>query len=1295
MPCSSGRRASWRQPCFNKTTEQQTQNGVSELAESQGRQLSFFLAGAESLMIGCADILMDRGHRVVGVLSASENIGKWAREKGIPLVTRPRDIPDVAERNSFDYLLNITSLAILPGEVLELPRRGAINFHDGPLPKYAGLNTPAWAIMRGEREYGITWHVMTENVDAGDILRQECFSIAGDETSFTLNTKCYEAGLSSFGSLVEDLERESLKPLRQNSDELNVFARDDRPPAACTIKWSSPAEQISALVRALDFGGYRNPLGLPKVLIGGEAILLRSVGIIDGDSSAAPGTVTQFDSDKLRVASSSGEIEILEVSTIEGRKLSISELSKRFGIKQGFRLQDPEPRILKRVEAVSALASQHEPYWVRRLSKLEPAHIPYATRSSDHSEWLAANQEISSTVQSFLNSGLADLNAAELLLASLGVYLARLGGVSVLDVGFSDAALRQAVAGAEWVFSSEVPLRIEFDPTEGFDAAAVRVAEAVSKIRNRMTYARDVVARFPELGASSGETHALSVSVHIGADPSVNSPCAGLQLRWVVASDGSGCRWEYDCGALDEPTVGIMQEQFAALLDAIVADVSRPVEGVSLLSDRQRQQVLVDWNDTAMSCPEEVCVHHAFEQRVAQSPETTALIFKNEKVTYQELNDRANALAGHLRSLGVAPEVLVGVCVTRSIDMVASLLAVHKAGGAYVPIDPSYPRARIAFMLEDSKAPVVITQTAIAGELPDHGATVVCMDAEWKEMSSSDQDEPGKDVTPSNLAYVIYTSGSTGKPKGVMVEHRNVINFFAGMDERVPHDPPGVWLAVTSLSFDISVLELFWTLARGFTIVIDPDEEWDVKGNERAGNRSDQPIDFSLFYFASDEGADGADKYRLLKEGARFADEHDFVAVWTPERHFHAFGGLYPNPSVASAAIAALTNRVQIRAGSCVLPLHNPIRVAEEWSVVDNLSNGRVGIAFASGWQPDDFVLKPENYAEAKRTMVEYIDIVRRLWRGESVMLPGPKGVVEVRTLPRPIQPELPIWITTAGNPETFRLAGELGAGILTHLLGQGMEEVSVKLKIYRTAWKDAGHSGEGHVALMLHTFVADDADFVRAEVRGPLKSYLKSSASLIKKYASSFPTFEKLERSEEQSVDRAFEALSDEDLDALVEHAFGRYYETSGLFGTPEGCGSTIEKLKAIGVDEVACLIDFGVPLELVLEHLDHLDRLRALSAPQHISREDHSIAALIRKHSVTHMQCTPSMAKIMMADTTTRDALRDLRALLVGGEALPGWLAADLSDVVSGEVMNMYGPTETTIWSSTLPFSPLSTPA
>lgn len=353
----------------------------------------------------------------------------------------------------------------------------------------------------------------------------------------------------------------------------------------------------------------------------------------------------------------------------------------------------------------------------------------------------------------------------------------------------------------------------------------------------------------------------------------------------------------------------------------------------------------------------------------------------------------------------------------------------------------------------------------------------------------------------------------------------------------------------------------------------------DAAGEQAAGEQ----IEFSLFYFASDDDEAAKDKYRLLIEGAKFADRHRFSAVWTPERHFHAFGGLYPNPSVTGAAIATITERIQIRAGSIVLPLHNPIRVAEEWSVVDNLSQGRVGLSFASGWHADDFVFAPENFAGRRQVMARHIDTVRRLWRGEAVPFIGGAGnEVQVKILPRPVQRELPVWVTAFGTVETFQMAGEIGANMLTHLLGQSVELVAEKIAIYRKAWRDHGHRGKGHVSLMLHTFVGEDSDRVREIVRIPFCNYLKSSLDLLIGLA----------KGAGLEVDPKH--ITDENADALVTHAFNRYYETCGLFGTPDTCLQMIDKLKAAGIDEIACLIDFGVDIDSVMESLVYLNMVK-----------------------------------------------------------------------------------------------------
>lgn len=343
-------------------------------------------------------------------------------------------------------------------------------------------------------------------------------------------------------------------------------------------------------------------------------------------------------------------------------------------------------------------------------------------------------------------------------------------------------------------------------------------------------------------------------------------------------------------------------------------------------------------------------------------------------------------------------------------------------------------------------------------------------------------------------------------------------------------------------------------------------------------------MDFSLFYFA-DTGSTTENRYRLLLEGAKFADTHGFSAVWTPERHFHQFGGLYPNPAVTGAGLATITERVAIRAGSVVSPLHHPARIAEEWSVVDNLSGGRVGVSFASGWNAVDFALRPENFSQNKKILIDTVETVRKLWRQESVSFTdGSGGQAEIKIYPPPVQAELPIWLTSAGSSETFRKAGELGAGVLTHLLGQDLGDLAKKITIYREAF--AQQSGDpdarGQVALMLHTFLGADRDEVREIVREPFSAYLRSSIGLFARaVAADMPGID---------LDR----LTPADVQYLVARSFDRFFDTGGLFGTVEDGTKIVERLRSIGVDDVACLIDFGVAGSLVLDGLDKLDELR-----------------------------------------------------------------------------------------------------
>jgi natural product biosynthesis luciferase-like monooxygenase protein len=346
-------------------------------------------------------------------------------------------------------------------------------------------------------------------------------------------------------------------------------------------------------------------------------------------------------------------------------------------------------------------------------------------------------------------------------------------------------------------------------------------------------------------------------------------------------------------------------------------------------------------------------------------------------------------------------------------------------------------------------------------------------------------------------------------------------------------------------------------------------------------------IDFGLIFFSSNESSLEQEKYRLVIESARFADQHGFSSVWIPERHFTKEGWLYPNPAVLQAHLAAQTQHIQLRAGSVVIPLHHPIRVAEEWAMVDNLSGGRVGISFASGWNPGDFALFPEHYAQRNEVMYQGIETVRKLWRGETIEVQGGDGkLVRIQTYPSPIQRELPFWITAAGNPMTFTTAGKMGANLLTHLYNQSVDELAEKIQMYRSARAQHGYDpATGQVSVMLHTFIGPDETTVRAQIQDPFSAYLTSATYLLSAIATS----------RNQKIDLA--SLSQKDRDEYFQFVFDRLISQQRvLFGTPESCAGLVTQLQAAGVNEIASQIDFGVDTDLALASMPYLQQLKEL---------------------------------------------------------------------------------------------------
>ena len=420
----------------------------------------------------------------------------------------------------------------------------------------------------------------------------------------------------------------------------------------------------------------------------------------------------------------------------------------------------------------------------------------------------------------------------------------------------------------------------------------------------------------------------------------------------------------------------------------------------------------------------------------------------------------------------------------------------------------------------------------------------------------------------------------------------------------------------------------------------------DLPAVARSARVSAEPLPLSLAFFAVDDAPSGEDTYRLLLEGAKLADEAGLRAVFAPERHFHPFGGAFPDPTVVAAALASVTKRIQLRAGSIVLPLHDPIRVAESWGMIDVLSGGRVGLSIATGWRSEDFVLAPGMYAGRKDTLKDQLETLRALWRGEAIERHDPTGrAVTLRTRPRPLQPELPVWLTCAGSPASFALAGELGTAVFT-MIATDREALASNIAAYRASFARHWNGATGHVTVLVSTFVDADQARARATALAPLERYLASSLDIGAESTVPIPL----------AARRRF-----------IRQKAERVIDSDGLIGDLGECQRRIVALAGAGADEIACLVDFGV------EHQDALAGIARIGALAECTPARAARWARLPVPVPLEHRGRPEVW--LLAKSTSSVEPREHRAVLVQDAQLPAELASSLDEhALSGIQFGIY---------------------
>ena len=808
------------------------------------RGFDCFIIGGSTLPIRCAEILLDNGNEIFGIISDDRDVKTWCQENNIlHCHFRQEDIFDFCNQASFDYFLSINNPHYVSKEVLSLPKQYAINYHDALLPKYAGRFATSWALVNHENEHGVSWHLLNESFDTGDIVKQARVSVDEDETAFSLNIKCYEAAVKSFEEFVNHLASD--RPLTITKQDLNkrtYFGFSERAQLQDIISWNSNAEQIDALVRAANFGNYENPFVTSKILLNEKLFIVSDAAIEKNHSDLPPGTISSV-TDSLMVSTRTHDVRITRLKSLDGQDVSIRSVVDELALFKGMKLKDPNEEFIKKISQIHTYTYKSEAFWVNRLHDLQPLILPYTTLNALNTT-VCKRDEIAISIKEFF---IEDKKPeGEVLLVSFLAYLARLTNTFLFNIGFRDESLQLLTQYAESVFADKVPLHIDVNQTVNFNVFQASAREVIDTVCKHKTYSRDVLARYPQLSKRvSTLADALSLSVTLVKrieNVSHNHENEKLQLELIIPEEGSEMVCVYNSSLFTRGLINRMLRQFVVFFQSIHKNPEQPVSQVSILDEKDQREILETFNNTDAAYEDKKTLSRLFEEQVVLTPNAIAAIDDSGELSYAQLNERANQLANALIENGFKRGQYAGIFIDRSQEMIIAVMGVLKAGGIYIPLETYLPEKRLIYILDSLQVGSMVTNSLqldkiyTAGDQLPSLKTIYCLTSRvdgnlraqksgkrivtYKDIESKQNTNPSLALSSDDIAYVIFTSGSTGTPKGVVVKHRPVINVIEWVNKTFHVSSADKILFVASLSFDLSVYDIFGILAAGGTIRI-------------------------------------------------------------------------------------------------------------------------------------------------------------------------------------------------------------------------------------------------------------------------------------------------------------------------------------------------------------------------------------------------------------------------------------------------------------------------------------------
>lgn len=797
-------------------------------------RFSCFLIGDDHLLVQCAEIILANGHIILGIISPLEAAKNLASVHEINYFDSLDIATEVLSTTTFDYLLSIVNSYILPVELLNRAQKLSINFHNAPLPRYAGVHALSWAILNDEPYHGVTWHVMTDTIDGGGILKQTLFTIDPHETALSLSVKCYEHALSLFEELINELSKQTLIPIEQDHTMRSYYDFNQKPPGNGWISWNTSSINIERVIRALDLGHYHhNRLALPKIQLGNEVFIIRKLHVLDVPSITTPGTLIKIRPDAWHISTTTCNVSLEQLVTVDGKSCPLDSIVNAYQLKEGYKLQSPTPHQLEQYQHFSEHYASRELFWVRQLTNFQATLLPFQPQNFEHH----ADASLTSVAkiafpseQISLWEALVSKNfkSTDILLTALLFYLHQMGTKEQLGIWLHASQAPHVESEVTQFFSSLVPFTLSLDGTHSFYETIGNVREMRYLIESKFTFQRDVYYRYPELRFVEHDKY--HVALLIGTDKELAEKLLLISASVVItlSSNTNEITWWVTKPLIElEPNLLLIIEaspqHLHFLLKSLPSTIQLPLSQLSMVHEQEYITMMQDWNATTSAYPKGKTISQVFEEQALATPNNTAVSYGKKSLTYSELNQKANQLASYLKKYNLLPNSFAAICTTQELHLIIGILAILKTGAAYIPIDASYPKQHIKLLLEDSKPSVLLASHKLSDRIKQDcdllNIPVILFNSIAEELDHEPINNLNQSkITPKDLAYIIYTSGTTGKPKGVMVPHQGVIRLVKNTNYIKISERDKIAQAA-SISFDAATFEIWGALLNGATLI--------------------------------------------------------------------------------------------------------------------------------------------------------------------------------------------------------------------------------------------------------------------------------------------------------------------------------------------------------------------------------------------------------------------------------------------------------------------------------------------